>query len=384
MICEAGGVQAFITRAQALQTLVDGAGGLQELTEEISTSRVLTHRLAEVGGLQGLDRLVSELYYLRSERCANAELRTGLDGPGGLRSKALKYDMLQQAFAAISRGPIDRPIRAIHFPTPNVTNRVPMMSAPAQRSKGPVISPARAQLLPQITPTEVPARSAPASSSANGPVINPARAQLLYTAPDGRDPDRDLYEPPPPPPKPSKKTGSNDIPLGGKRRREGGASSEQEFAGSDPKRLKYEDEPEPAVAPTRRRRKVDVGLASAMVHANIQNKAIVTRNDAAIGRPQYVGRGGSDAAISRPAWVSGAGSSDAAHSRPAWVGGGGSNNQLAWDDKGSTWQARFATLLGSSSTSSPAGGAPSDGRLSREPASRSPQPSIKMEVNDGL
>jgi hypothetical protein len=327
LIREAGGAQAFVTRAQALQSLADANGGLQELTEHVRDAVSLTRQgLRKVGGVQGLTRLITEVDNLRSEQREHAALRASVEGSDGLRSKALKYDMLQQAFAAVQRGPTNGPPQA---------NRTLPQSAPVQN----------------VT-TGAPAQGS-TSSSANGPVINPARAQLLSTAPDRRDPDRDLYEPPPPPPPPATKTGSNHIPLGSKRRR-GGASIDQDFCREDSKRLKYEDEPQASPAPIRIRRKIDVDRASAMVHANIQNKAITTRNDAAIGRPAWVGGGGSVATDGRPA---------------------------------GSWQVRFDTLLGSSMTSSPVGIAPLDGRLSREMSSRSPRPgylpTIK-EVRDGL
>jgi hypothetical protein len=327
LVREAGGAQAFVTRAQALQSLADANGGLQELTEQVRDASLTRQQLRKVGGVQGLTRLVTEVHNLRSGQREHARLRASVEDPDGLRSKALKYDMLQQAFAAVQRGPTNNPPQA---------NRTLPQSAPFQK----------------VT-TGAPAQGS-TSSSASGPVINPARAQLLSAAPDCRDPDRDLYEPPPPPPQPATKTGSNHIPLGSKRRR-GGASNDQDFGREDPKRLKYEDEPQASPAPSRIRRKVDVDRASAMVHANIQNKAITTRNDAPIIRPAWVGGGGSGAADGRPA---------------------------------GSWQVRFDTLLGSSTTSSPAGIAPSDGRLSREMSSRSPHPerlsSIKREVNDGL
>lgn len=315
LIREAGGAQAFVTRAQALQSLADANGGLQELTEQVRDAASLTRQgLRKLGGVQGLTRLVTEVDNLRSEQREHAALRASVEGPDGLRSRALKYDMLQQAFAAVQRGPANGPPQ---------TNRTLLQSAPVQK-----------------VATGAPAQGS-TSSYANGPVINPARAQLLSAAPDRRDPDRDLYEPPPPPPPPATKTGSNHIPLGSKRRRGGGASIDQDFGRGDSKRLKYGDEPQASPAPIRIRRKIDVDRASAMVHANIQNNAITTRNDTTIGRPAWVGGGGSVATDGRPA---------------------------------GSWQVRFDTLLGSSITSSPAGIAPLDGRLSREMSSRSPRP----------
>lgn len=121
MIREAGGAKALVTRIQTLQSLINEAGSLQDLEKEIGDIRMVRQRFDEVGGLQGLSRLVSDDHSLRAEQQEHVQLRAIVEGPNGLRAKAHNYDMLQQAFATIQRNP---PVQA------DQTGRTPAANQP--------------------------------------------------------------------------------------------------------------------------------------------------------------------------------------------------------------------------------------------------------------
>jgi hypothetical protein len=118
-----------------------------------------------------------------------AELRSDVDGSGGLRVRALKYEMLQQAFAAIERAPTNTPTQT-SAPTANI---------PAKQIK--------------TSPSSGIIATVPDGSTVK---MNPERARLLSATPHPHDPDRDLYGPKlqPPPRNLSKKAdNANNIPL---------------------------------------------------------------------------------------------------------------------------------------------------------------------------
>lgn len=221
-----------------MQSLIEQSGGLHELQELVLDARKLRLRLDAVGGLQGLDHLVSEVNRLRADQQALAEARDNVDGPDGIKAKALKYDMLQQAFVAIQRG------HAIDHP-----------QAGPSGTPGGVMRPSS---------VVVPAPNAPVANAVA--TMNPDRARLLTLAPPDCDPDWDLYEPPPPPHKHKTKTGSNKMPLG--QPRNDRQSNDQEYPMTYSKKRTQQDEPQTNIA---KRTRVDPGRASALLQASLSH-----------------------------------------------------------------------------------------------------------------
>jgi hypothetical protein len=222
LIREAGGLQALALQAQTMRSLMEQAGGLNELIEMVMDAHMLQLRVADVGGLQGLDNLVSQVNILRFEQREFNELKAIIDGPNGLRVKASKYDILQQALTAVEKASTNSHTQVDHSNAGYNSMQTTRSTAQAHRNS--ILSGASA-------------------------AIHPARALLLSATPDARDPDRDLYEPQ------SlgttvQNTGSNQIPLGLSR------SSKR----------KYEDELKASVA---KRPRVDIGRASALLQATL-------------------------------------------------------------------------------------------------------------------
>ncbi|KAF2819552.1 hypothetical protein CC86DRAFT_412859 [Ophiobolus disseminans] len=238
MVREAGSVQALASRTQSVASLIEEAGGIDELKELVTNAQLLRLSLDEVGGLQGLHNLVSQANRQHAEQQKLAELRASVDGPVGFRAKALKYDMLQQAFAAIQREPAaEQPRTGRTTPHTNVSQA----QVPRNISNLRTVQTNYAAVANHNTLT-------PRGAA----IMNPARAAMLSAAPRGRDPDRDLIEAPPPLKRPnSTKTGSNDVPLG--KRRAGSA--------------RYEDELQLGMS---KRPRVDVSRASSLVQATLQ------------------------------------------------------------------------------------------------------------------
>jgi hypothetical protein len=271
-----------------------------------------------------VSHLVSQANRQRSEQHDHAKLKASIDGSDGMRAKALKYDMFQQAFAAIERGPTAEQAQANRFGslTENTT-----AAGPPRRDSASV-----------NTTTAVIKSTAPVHGSTpsvgGAPVMNPARARLLSAASSDRDPDRDLYEAPPPPRQPSAKTGSNDVPLG-KSRPGWGSSIEHGSSGGGPKRLRHEDEPQPHPA---KRPRIDVGRASALVQSSLQGTATSAPNRPANPQPL----------------------------RPPTV-----NHE---------WQARFRQLLRRQPPAPTAGTFPADARLLRETSTDSTHPQYLSTV----
>jgi hypothetical protein len=212
---DAGGPQALVSQALSVRELIEQAGSLEELKGTFMDAQMLRLRVNEVGGLHGLDHLVSTVQSLRSEQQEYAELKAKLDGPDGLQAKATKYTLLQQAFAVIDNS--------------SALNSTPSEATPSEAT--------------------VP--------------MNPARARLINSTPDYQDPDRDLYEPKLLMPNSSRKTGSNDVPLGPLR--SGKRSADQ--SSSDWRKKRRPDDGKESNAA--RRPRVDVDRASAMVHATL-------------------------------------------------------------------------------------------------------------------
>jgi hypothetical protein len=257
IVRDAGGPQALVAQTESTQALIEKAGGFQELSEMVLDAQILRLRVDQVGGLHGLDNLIVRSNLLRSESREHAELRAQVEGPEGLRDKALKYDMVQQAFAAVERG------SAFERPSLGPANPIPTMYHGNTTNRAP--------------------RSA--SSSEVAVTMNPARARLLTATPPLSDPNRDLYEPKHPVCDSSRKTGSNDVPLG--RHRDVKFSATQ-----DPKNVPNKRKYEPDSYVATKRPRVDVGRASALVQATL----VATSTDSAAAssnasRPQAMTNG---------------------------------------------------------------------------------------------
>jgi hypothetical protein len=173
-----------------------------------------------------------------------AELRSDVDGSGGLRVRALKYEMLQQAFAAIERAPTNTPTQT-SAPTANI---------PAKQIK--------------TSPSSGIIATVPDGSTVK---MNPERARLLSATPHPHDPDRDLYEPKLQPKLrdlSKKADNANNVPL---RRRPPlppfptRSSLDRDLPGTWRKR-RHEGEPQASSA---KRPRVDPGHVSALVQATL-------------------------------------------------------------------------------------------------------------------
>jgi hypothetical protein len=235
IVRDAGGPQALVIQTQSIQALIEKAGGVQKLKEMVLDAQMLRLRVDQVGGLHGLDDLIVRSNLLRSERREHAELRNQVEGPEGLKDKALKYDMAQQAFAAIERGPAVERTQDGHVNPASTRQQTSNKALQAPRS---------------------------ASLSEVAVMMNPARARLLTASPPLSDPDRDLYEPKLLVSNLSRKTGSNDVPLG--RYRDVKFSANQ-----GPVNVLGKRKHEPDSYTSTKRPRVDVGRASALLQATL-------------------------------------------------------------------------------------------------------------------
>jgi hypothetical protein len=222
LLRDAGGMQALTLQIQSIRPLVEQAGGLDKLKAMIMDAQMLRLEVAKVGGLQGLDNLVSQVNILRFEQREFNELKAHIDGPNGLRAKALKYDILQQAFTAIERAPTTNHTQVGHLSTGYSSTKIARSIAQARQSS-------------------------PSSEASAG--MHPAEALLLSAKSRARNPDRDLYEP--------QAFGNNTTAqhLG---------SNHVQIGSSRAGKRKIEDEPKISVE---KRLRVDVGRASALVQA---------------------------------------------------------------------------------------------------------------------
>ncbi|UPX09652.1 uncharacterized protein EKO05_0000337 [Ascochyta rabiei] len=229
LIREAGGLQALISQMHATKTLIDKAGGLRELEKFVSDLRTIRDTLDELKGSQGLGGLVSEVRALLAHKQQHVELKSRVDGPNGLRTKAARYEKLIQAVTDVQND--TQPWK--QNPTASTVSSVRASSSSTQ--------PARSQ-----------------QSPAGPAAMNPARARLISATPLEADPDRDLYEPVPPVAEPLNKTGSNNTPLG--------VSQVQPVASSSTLKRKGVENTAPSVW---KRARVDLDRASALVQASL-------------------------------------------------------------------------------------------------------------------
>jgi hypothetical protein len=95
LVREEGGAQNLITQVHTLKSLVDKAGGLEELELSVSEVRAIRDTLGEHGS-QGLSGLASEIQGLLESKRKYAALQLETDGPNGLRTNAINYDSLMQ------------------------------------------------------------------------------------------------------------------------------------------------------------------------------------------------------------------------------------------------------------------------------------------------
>lgn len=234
----AGGPPSMVTRAQSVSSLIEEAGGLVELQALVAAAHMLRFRVNDVGGLHGIDNLISQAKQLQGKQQELADLKAQIDQPDGLRATAQKYSRLQQAFLAIETG-------------------VPSYNAQTSQS--------HTYTLANGSKTSTTSTDEDLSGLKGTAAMNPARARMLSSskAPE-QDPDRDLYEPKPFGIKPSISTkGSNHIPLGtprGRGRLQNGVSE------APKKRHRDDEERETKVA---KRPRIDVGRASALVQAAV-------------------------------------------------------------------------------------------------------------------
>lgn len=206
LIREVGGLQALISQIQTMKTLIHNAGGLRELEKFVSDLHTIRDTLHEFRGPRGLDGLVPEVRELLKSQQEHAALKSRVDGPNGLEVKAARYDKLIQAFTDVQRGTVAASV-----------------------------------------------------------MMNPARARLISETPFEADPDRDLYEGPQPVAKPLNKTGSNNTPLGTPQVQAIAQPASQATGSSTLKRESADIAPSVSA----KRPRVDIGRASAMVHASL-------------------------------------------------------------------------------------------------------------------
>jgi hypothetical protein len=262
VIRDAGGLQAVTFLTQSARALIEQAGSLEKLNEIVLDTTMIRLRVQQLGGLQGLDQLVTDSKLLLVEQQAFAKLTRSVGGPDGLRAKALKYDRLQQAFAATERDPGGN-----NTPT-NVATATSMKNSTAiERGSG--IEYVKNNALP---PNPIRKQSAKPPSSAHSTIsssefvvkMNPARAQLLSSAPNRKDPDRYLYEPRPPPVRnPGRGMSANDEPLGRPRSKEPYMVTDNPVI---PIKRKSEGPPQANVT---KRPRADLGRPSALVQATL-------------------------------------------------------------------------------------------------------------------
>lgn len=251
MVREAGGIQALASRMQSIEALFEEAGGIQELAELVAEAKTLRSSLNEVGGLQGLSHLTTENHLLRSDQQELVALQASVNGPDGLRAKALKFNTLQQAFATVQGNAVVGQAQAVPKSVCKDDPKAASKYAPKAASKN----------QPQAQPVQA-IQAQHAAVMANRitltpkgvAAMNPARAAMLSGSPLGHDPNRDLYEAPAPKQKPTTKTGSNDVPLG--KRRAGSMSMDQ-------------DDLQLGIA---KRPRVDIGRASELVQTTLQGR----------------------------------------------------------------------------------------------------------------
>jgi hypothetical protein len=98
IVCEAGGLTAFVSQMTTVRSLIEQAGGLPQLVELVSEQHLMKISVDEAGGLQGLHDLISEVEGLRKWK---NESKAVLEGPTGYVAKARQLDEILQAFGGL-------------------------------------------------------------------------------------------------------------------------------------------------------------------------------------------------------------------------------------------------------------------------------------------
>ena len=263
-IRDTGGLEAACFLMQSAQVLIDQAGSLENLSQIVEGTNILSRRVHGLGGWQGLDQLVIDSKLLLAEQQALAKLERSVDGPNGLKSKASKYDRLKQVFTAVEAGR-DKGAHQTSVPTENSTWKK-RKRGKAKKNSAADPDPIKALPLTAIQkqyPT-LPKLTGSIILSSELGVINSARAQMLISEPDHGDPDRDLYEPREPPVRktPTKVDDANNMPLGRSRT----DKLPLDYRPDASKKRRHESDVQIVNA---KRPRVDTGRASALVHATL-------------------------------------------------------------------------------------------------------------------
>lgn len=294
IIRKAGGLQALVSQIDSVEALIERAGGLHELEELVSDTYLLQISVEEAGGLQGLHNLMSEVKSLRRSRDENLELLARVSAAEQHRSKALKYDQLEHIFTQLSKGQVKT--------HPN--GQQPGDTAALSTQDTSVAANTECSQYPREPPVDHPSTSLV--------VIDAPRASRIASMPLDKDPDGDLYGARPlVEDKLSRKRRASGIPidenhitdrrhdqtlreifLGKKPFKKMG--SRQEPAASFPQSL-LKQEIESPPADSSKRRRVDVGRASALVPASLSGTDSITQQSTPEASRPHSGRFSSDA-----------------------------------------------------------------------------------------
>ncbi|KAF1848260.1 uncharacterized protein K460DRAFT_414843 [Cucurbitaria berberidis CBS 394.84] len=244
----AGGLQALVSRAKSVRSLIEKAGGIQELEDLVSKAHMFRRKVNEVGGLLAFDHLVSEVNLLRSKQQEHAELMRNIDGLEKLKIKAAKYDRLEQTFNEMKNA---------HSAAAHGSSLLHANMAPMHASHN------LTEIPTGIDQNRLRSNTTPVAA-AN---MNPARANRISATRVVDDPDRDLYEAEAPVIKPQNRTGSNNVPLGPSH--VSTLSVDKAYRRATLKRKGDNEPPSNHI----KRPQIDVGRASALVQAILPTRS---------------------------------------------------------------------------------------------------------------
>ncbi|KAL5118413.1 hypothetical protein ACEQ8H_003589 [Pleosporales sp. CAS-2024a] len=285
IMIDLGGLDTVLELVTTIQDLVEQAGSIETLREIVEDPAKVRVRVSALGGLDGIEHLVSQVNMLKGVQRAFTKYQSACEAPNGIRAKASKYDQLQQAFNAIATGSISDAARTKVQSSVKKKNQPATKKIPNRKPPN-LVDPYPKSITKQmVTPPSTISSSTARSEAAI--TMNPERARLLESAPDCKDPDRDLYEPPPPPSLADRKpTKANSIPLG--RPRSSRPLDNGDESDSWRKR-KYNGSQ--LSETTIKRPRIDFGRASALIEASLAGdwteRAAVDDNSllAALHRP---------------------------------------------------------------------------------------------------
>ncbi|KAF2134383.1 hypothetical protein P153DRAFT_391726 [Dothidotthia symphoricarpi CBS 119687] len=239
-IREAGGLQALVSQANLVNSLIEQAGGLQKLVESLSETHTLRKKVEDMA-----ETSRHESQQHTSLMCELAEVRT----------KAQKYEKLQQAFATIQKEPADSHSKQQGLAYPSLT-----VGRDMNQSR-------KASMLASSQSTR-------SNASSVSITMNPERARLLSGASFDSGFGRDLHNTSPPPVfQPERKTGANSVPL----RAPLGLPwrADLNYGRLNAKRK----EPGEASGNVAKRPRLNVERASAMVHGSLAGQAQPNTNN---------------------------------------------------------------------------------------------------------